>query len=253
MLALASCPRARRRSARARGLRRPARDEPRLRPRRPGGEGVFALDGLALEGPWPGRPDRRLDDSGLGKYRFEVRDGRRPSALLARASRASTASGRAPREAKTLARAFHESLRFPVPAGPGARRVPEARGGRGVPGGLVRPRRPGLPLVDRAPAAGGRARVGRGRERRARATRWTSCCWATATPRPRWTSGTATRSGWPSCCSRCRRSRSAARTSTSGRSTRRPTSPASPALPTASTAARPSARPTTPSAPSATC
>ena len=38
------------------------------------GEERFALDGVALEGPWPGRPDRALDESGLGKYRFEVRD-----------------------------------------------------------------------------------------------------------------------------------------------------------------------------------
>ena len=50
----------------------------------PAGKAWFALDGIALEGPWPGRPDRLLDDSGLGKYRFEVRDGRGGSALLAR-------------------------------------------------------------------------------------------------------------------------------------------------------------------------
>ncbi|HEU0106288.1 MAG TPA: peptidase M64 N-terminal domain-containing protein, partial [Vicinamibacteria bacterium] len=29
------------------------------------GDERFALDGVALEGPWPGRPDRLLDDSGL--------------------------------------------------------------------------------------------------------------------------------------------------------------------------------------------
>ncbi len=35
---------------------------------------LFALDGLVVEGPWPGHPARALDDTNLGKYFFEVID-----------------------------------------------------------------------------------------------------------------------------------------------------------------------------------
>ena len=34
----------------------------------------FALDSLAVEGPWPGNPRRPVDDTNLGRYLFEVRD-----------------------------------------------------------------------------------------------------------------------------------------------------------------------------------
>jgi hypothetical protein len=34
----------------------------------------FALDRIALEGVWPGPLDRAIDETGLGKSRFEVRD-----------------------------------------------------------------------------------------------------------------------------------------------------------------------------------
>jgi hypothetical protein len=81
------------------------------------GEARFSLDGVALEGPWPGRLDRLLDDSGLGKYRFEVREagGR---VLYSRAFASIYGEWEGTAEAKTLSRAFHESVRFPVPAGP---------------------------------------------------------------------------------------------------------------------------------------
>jgi hypothetical protein len=115
-----------------------------------GGRSWFALDGLALEGPWPGRLDRPLDDSGLGKYRFEVRDegGR---ALYSRAFASIYGEWESTAEAKTLARAFHESVRFPLPAGP-ARVVFFER----EEGGSFRevwsvPVDPGSPLIDRAP------------------------------------------------------------------------------------------------------
>src|SRR5258706_6260432 len=81
------------------------------------GDERFALDGVALEGPWPGRPDRFLDDSGLGKYRFEVRDegGR---VLFSRAFASIYGEWEGTAEAKTVPRAFHESVRFPAPAAP---------------------------------------------------------------------------------------------------------------------------------------
>ena len=34
----------------------------------------FSLDAVALEGEWPGRLDRLVDDTNLGKYLFEVLD-----------------------------------------------------------------------------------------------------------------------------------------------------------------------------------
>src|SRR3954470_18610452 len=81
------------------------------------GEGRFALDGIALEGPWPGRLDRVLDDSGLGKYRFEVREpgGR---VVFSRAFASIYGEWEGTAEARTVSRGFHESVRFPVPAGP---------------------------------------------------------------------------------------------------------------------------------------
>src|SRR5262245_63589499 len=34
----------------------------------------FALSRVVREGPWPGPADRRIDETNLGKYLFEVRD-----------------------------------------------------------------------------------------------------------------------------------------------------------------------------------
>lgn len=34
----------------------------------------FALDGITLEGDWPGPLDRWIDETNLGPYRFQVRD-----------------------------------------------------------------------------------------------------------------------------------------------------------------------------------
>jgi hypothetical protein len=77
----------------------------------------FALDGIALEGPWPGRLDRTLDDTGSGRYRFEVRgaDGR---VLFSRGFASIYGEWETTPEAKETPRAFHESVRFPAPAAP---------------------------------------------------------------------------------------------------------------------------------------
>jgi hypothetical protein len=115
------------------------------------GDERFALDGVALEGPWPGRPDRLLDDSGLGKYRFEVREegGR---VLFSRAFASIYGEWEGTAEAKTVPRAFHESVRFPAPTTP----VRVVISGR-ADGGLFKelwavPVDPASPLVDRAPS-----------------------------------------------------------------------------------------------------
>jgi hypothetical protein len=79
------------------------------------GDERFALDGVALEGPWPGPRDRLLDESGLGKYRFEVK-GEGGRVLFSRAFASIYGEWEGTAEAKTVPRAFHESVRFPAPA-----------------------------------------------------------------------------------------------------------------------------------------
>jgi hypothetical protein len=87
----------------------------------------FALDALVLEGPWPGRPDRALDDTNLGKYRFQVVDAASGRTLYSRGFASVYGEWETTDEAKARARAFHESLRLPLPAGP-ARVVLQKRG-----------------------------------------------------------------------------------------------------------------------------
>ena len=77
---------------------------------------TYALDGLALEGPWPGHPARAIDDSGLGKYRFEVKDAASGQVLYSRGFASVFGEWETTGEAKELARSFGESLRFPLPA-----------------------------------------------------------------------------------------------------------------------------------------
>jgi hypothetical protein len=77
---------------------------------------TYALEGLALEGPWPGHPERAIDDSGLGKYRFEVKDAASGRVLYSRGFASVYGEWETTGEAKQLARSFGESLRFPLPA-----------------------------------------------------------------------------------------------------------------------------------------
>jgi hypothetical protein len=78
----------------------------------------FALDRVALEGPWPGPPDGRLDETNLGKYFFEVRDRATNRLLYSRGFASIYGEWEATDEARLLSRAFHESVRFPAPDGP---------------------------------------------------------------------------------------------------------------------------------------
>jgi hypothetical protein len=78
----------------------------------------FALRGLALEGPWPGNPDRPIDDTNLGKYLFEVIDRATNRALYSRGFASICGEWETTDEAKRVHRTFHESLRFPEPKGP---------------------------------------------------------------------------------------------------------------------------------------
>lgn len=81
-------------------------------------EETFALDGLVLEGPWAGHPARAIDDTNLGKYYFEVIDRKTNRVLYSRGFASIYGEWETTGEAARIERAFHESLRFPLPAGP---------------------------------------------------------------------------------------------------------------------------------------
>jgi hypothetical protein len=78
----------------------------------------FSLDGLVLEGAWPGPKDKTLDDSNLGKYLFEVVDAKTGKLLYSRGFASVFGEWEVTSEANTRSRTFHESLRFPEPGAP---------------------------------------------------------------------------------------------------------------------------------------
>jgi hypothetical protein len=78
----------------------------------------YALDAIVREGPWPGPPDRRLDDTNLGRYRFEVRDSRSGEPLYSRGFASIFGEWETTPEARDRPRGFHESVRFPEPEAP---------------------------------------------------------------------------------------------------------------------------------------
>jgi hypothetical protein len=78
----------------------------------------FALDSLAVEGPWPGNPRRPLDDTNLGRYLFEVRDRATNAVVYSRGFASIYGEWETTEEASRGLRTFHESVRFPMPAGP---------------------------------------------------------------------------------------------------------------------------------------
>jgi hypothetical protein len=81
-------------------------------------EEAFALERVVLEGPWPGPPDRTVDESNLGRYLFEVRDLATNRLLYSRGYASIFGEWETTDEAKSLRRAFIESVRFPEPSGP---------------------------------------------------------------------------------------------------------------------------------------
>src|SRR5262249_9990544 len=79
----------------------------------------FALERLVLEPlPWPGNPDHPIDETDSGKYLFEVREKDGGRLLYSRGFSSIFGEWETTAEAKRVARAFGESLRFPAPAGP---------------------------------------------------------------------------------------------------------------------------------------
>jgi len=78
----------------------------------------FALDEVVIEGSWPGSPEHMLDETNLGKYFFVVIDRATNRPLYSRGFASMFGEWETTPEAKETTRAFHESLRFPEPAGP---------------------------------------------------------------------------------------------------------------------------------------
>jgi len=77
---------------------------------------MFGLDEVVLEPlPWPGNPDRIVDDTNSGKYLFEVRDRATNNLLFSRGFASIYGEWETTDEAKSVSRSFSESLRFPAP------------------------------------------------------------------------------------------------------------------------------------------
>src|ERR1700724_3529907 len=78
----------------------------------------FALDGVVLEGEWPGPLDRWTDESNLGKYYFQVLDRSTNRVIYSRGFASIYGEWETTGEAKEQRRAFSESVRFPAPTLP---------------------------------------------------------------------------------------------------------------------------------------
>ena len=77
-----------------------------------------SLDSAVLEGPWPGPLTRWIDDTNLGKYLFEIVDGQTGRLVYSRGFASIYGEWETTAEAREIRRSFHESVRFPEPAGP---------------------------------------------------------------------------------------------------------------------------------------
>jgi hypothetical protein len=117
----------------------------------------FALRDVVREGAWPGPPSGNVDDGRHGVYRVEVRDAASGAVVFAQGFASIFGEWMTTAEAKSIARGFDESVRFPEPAGP----VDVAISKRGADGAYktvwtVRVD-PKAPWIDRsAPPAGAR-------------------------------------------------------------------------------------------------
>jgi len=80
---------------------------------------MFSLDRIVIEPlPWPGNPQKMIDDSNLGKYFFEARDRNTNRVVYSRGFASVYGEWQTTDEAKNINRTFHESLRFPAPQAP---------------------------------------------------------------------------------------------------------------------------------------
>ena len=80
---------------------------------------TYALDRIVVEPlPWPGNPQRAIDDTNRGTNLFEVVDPKSGDVLYSRGYSTIFAEWKTTEEAQRLSRAFQESLRFPMPSQP---------------------------------------------------------------------------------------------------------------------------------------
>jgi hypothetical protein len=79
-------------------------------------EESFAMDGVVLEGAWPGPADRWVDESNLGKYYFQVLDRATNRVIYSRGFASIFGEWESTDEAKLQRHAFSESVRYPAPA-----------------------------------------------------------------------------------------------------------------------------------------
>jgi hypothetical protein len=79
----------------------------------------YALERVVVEPlPWPGNPQRPLDDTNRGINRFEVVDAQTQRVLYSRGYSTIFGEWRTTDEAAGMQRSFQESLRFPMPDAP---------------------------------------------------------------------------------------------------------------------------------------
>ena len=84
----------------------------------------YALERVLIEPlPWPGHPARHADETNRGDQKFEVLDAASGKLLYSRGYSTIFGEWQQTDEAKTLRRAFGESLRFPAPQAPVTVRV----------------------------------------------------------------------------------------------------------------------------------
>ncbi|HVF88859.1 MAG TPA: IgA Peptidase M64 [Blastocatellia bacterium] len=80
---------------------------------------LFSLDKIVIEPlPWPGNPEKAVDDTNLGKYLFQIIDRKTNRVVYSRGFASIYGEWETTDEAKTSNRTFHESLRFPEPQTP---------------------------------------------------------------------------------------------------------------------------------------
>jgi hypothetical protein len=80
---------------------------------------LFSLDRVVIEPlPWSGSPAQALDNTNLGKYRFEVVDRDTNRVVFSRGFASIYGEWETTEEAARMNRTFHESVRFPAPEGP---------------------------------------------------------------------------------------------------------------------------------------
>ncbi len=92
----------------------------------------FSLDRIVIEPlPWPGNPNKPIDDTNRGKYIFEVHDAASGRVLFSRGFSSIYGEWETTGEAKEMNRTFSESLRFPAPDAP-VRIVVKKRDARNV-------------------------------------------------------------------------------------------------------------------------